>query len=346
MADWLGMDIGGANIKLAMANGYARSEVFPLWKHPDRLGVAIGRMLDTTPGFDAVALTMTGELADCYATREEGVCRILEQLTNVIPANLVKVYAVGGQWLSPSAAARAPWDVAASNWHALATMALRWSEGKSGMLIDVGSTTVDIIPFGNQKLQTPAKTDSDRLLRGQLVYTGVRRTPICAVTRTLPLRGEECPVMAEVFATMDDAFLISGDVGEDPSDNDTADGRTRTVECAKARLARMVGEDSSTMCHYELEQMARFAIDQQAEQRGPAIRRTLLHTSQKLDLAILSGHADFITTRALAYAQWNPKLIKLSEMLGESIARCAPAYGVAVLAIESQLSHGLETIPK
>jgi probable H4MPT-linked C1 transfer pathway protein len=344
MADWLGIDIGGANIKLAMTNGYARSEVYPLWKYPDQLGAEIGRLLDEAPGFDGIALTMTGELADCYSTREEGVCRILEQLTSVFPANLVRVYTVGGNWLTPSAAARAPWDVAASNWHALAAMTLRWSESRAGLLIDIGSTTTDIIPFAKNKLSTTAKTDSDRLLHGQLVYTGVRRTPICAVTRSLPLRGEECPVMAELFATLDDAFLIVGDVPEDANDQDTADGRPRTVACAKARLARMVGEDFSTLCHWELEMMAKYAIDQQAEQIGLAIRKNLAEQKMKPDLAILSGHADFIATRALAHAQWSPKILKLSEMLGESIARCAPAYGVAMLAMELQLSDGLETI--
>lgn len=346
MADWLGMDIGGANIKLAMANGYARSEIFPLWKFPDQLGAAIGRLLEEVPGFDGIALTMTGELADCYATREEGVCRILDQLTSVFPANLVKVYTVGGQWLSPSAAARVPWDVAASNWHALTAMALRWTEAKNGLVIDIGSTTTDIIPFAKNKVQTLAKTDSDRLLQGQLVYTGVRRTPICAVTRTLPLRGHECPVMAELFATMDDAFLVIGDVPEDATDKDTADGRPRTIDCAKARLARMVGEDASTLCHWEIENIAKYAIEHQAEQIGLAIRKNLAEQKQKSEIAILSGHADFIATRALAHAQWNPKILKLSEMLGESIARCAPAYGVAMLAIESQLTDGLETIAK
>ena len=344
MADWLGIDIGGANIKLAMANGYARSEVYPLWKFPDQLGAEIGRLLEEAPGFDGIALTMTGELADCYATREEGVCRILEQLTSVFPANLVRVYSVDGQWLTPSAAARVPWDVAASNWHALAAMALRWTESRAGLLIDIGSTTTDIIPFAKNKLQTPAKTDSDRLLHGQLVYTGVRRTPVCAVTRTLPLRGHECPVMAELFATMDDAFLIVGDVAEDSNDQETADGRPRTIACAKARMARMVGEDASTLCHWELEMMAKFVIDQQAEQIGLAIRKNLSAQKPKAELAILSGHADFIASRALAHAQWNPKILKLSEMLGESVARCAPAYGVAMLAVELQLPDGLETI--
>lgn len=346
MTDWLGIDIGGANIKLANATGYARSEIFPLWKYPDRLGAEIGRLLEEVPGFDSLAVTMTGELADCYSTREEGVCRILEQLTSVFPASLTKVYGVAGQWLSPAAAARSPWEVAASNWHALAALTLRWSEGASGLLVDIGSTTTDIIPFAKDKLLSSAKTDSDRLLAGQLVYTGVRRTPICAVTRVLPFRGTECPIMAEVFATMDDAYTTLGEVAEDELDCDTADGRPRTREFARGRIARMVGEDASTLCQWETEKMARFVVEQQAEQIGKAIRRNLTAMKGKPGIVILSGHADFIALRALTHAQWKPKIIQLSETLGDSIARCAPAYAVAILANESQLTDGLEAIAK
>lgn len=342
MLEWIGLDIGGANIKLCNTRGYARSEVFPLWKYPDRLGGEIGKLLGQVPGFDALALTMTGELADCYSTREEGVCRILEQVTSVFPASRTKVYSVNGEWLSPSAAGRSPWTVAASNWHALASLAVRWLEGKSGLLIDIGSTTCDILPLEKNRVITDSRTDSDRLLRGQLVYTGVRRTPMCAVLKTLPFQGVECPVMAELFATMDDAYVVIGEVAEDACDCDTADGRARTKEFARSRLARMIGEDATTLSVRELEQMAHFAIDQQAEMVGQAIRRNLEQLKGKPEVAVFSGHADFLIERALQHAKWKPRTIKLTEVLSESLARCAPAYAVATLASESQIANRLE----
>ena len=38
---WIGLDIGGANIKTAHENGHARTVPFEVWKRPDELGEAI-----------------------------------------------------------------------------------------------------------------------------------------------------------------------------------------------------------------------------------------------------------------------------------------------------------------
>ena len=86
--------------------------------------------------------------------------------------------------------------------------------------------------------------DTDRLLAGELVYTGVGRTPICAITDWLPWRDARCPVAAEVFATAADAYVILGDLPEQPTDTSTADGRPLTKEFARERLARMICADA------------------------------------------------------------------------------------------------------
>ncbi len=169
---WLGLDIGGANLKVANCEAFARQMPFAMWRQPDRLHEALVRIISDAPEFDAVALTMTGEMADCFETREEGVCRILEQVTRVIPAGVIQVYAVDGQWLSVSKAARAPWQVAASNWKALATYAARWTSGEAALLVDVGSTTTDILPIVDHTVLSHSISDRDRLVSGELVYTG------------------------------------------------------------------------------------------------------------------------------------------------------------------------------
>src|SRR5256885_9284124 len=60
------------------------------------------------------------------------------------------------------------------------------------LLLDTGSTTTDIIPMINGVPVPVGRTDPHRLGTGELVYTGVRRTPVCAV-----LGSEGTP---EVFA--------------------------------------------------------------------------------------------------------------------------------------------------
>ena len=45
----LGLDIGGANLKLADGLGYAQSIPFPLWQQPEQLPSALAQMLTQAP---------------------------------------------------------------------------------------------------------------------------------------------------------------------------------------------------------------------------------------------------------------------------------------------------------
>ncbi|HSG72948.1 MAG TPA: hypothetical protein VLA12_21220, partial [Planctomycetaceae bacterium] len=73
----IGLDIGGANLKLAHSDGICLTRPFPLWKQPDLLPDALGQLLQELPPADTLAVTMTGELADCFTTKREGVRHIL-----------------------------------------------------------------------------------------------------------------------------------------------------------------------------------------------------------------------------------------------------------------------------
>ena len=136
-----------------------------------------------------------------------------------------------------------PHLAAASNWHALARFACRFVRGASGLLVDIGSTTTDIVPMVGGRPRPRAVDDTGRLVSGELVYSGVGRTPVCAVVRHLPWRGGECPVAAELFATTADAYVVLGEMTEEPTATWTADGRPLTVEHSRARLARMICAD-------------------------------------------------------------------------------------------------------
>ena len=66
----LGLDIGGANTKAASSDGlFAESVYLPLWKHAP-LDEVLGRFAKLEP--QAVAVVITGELADCFSTKREG----------------------------------------------------------------------------------------------------------------------------------------------------------------------------------------------------------------------------------------------------------------------------------
>ena len=353
---WVGLDIGGANLKAAHTSGWSHSVSFAMWREWRTLAVSIAKLLEECPAFVGVAVTMTGELADCFATRAEGVAIILEQLTSILPAQMVRIYCVDGTWKSVSQSARDPWSVAASNWHGLARFAVRLVGTKSCLLIDTGSTTTDLIPIRDGQIQLEAKTDSQRLQAGALVYTGIERSNVAAILAEVTLFGASCPVMNEQFATMRDVYLWLGELQDEPECCETADNKPATREAARYRLARIVGEDGSTLADSDVDQLAQQIARAQtqlvakaflkltATSMKKASTRTKKKTEtepilanrggQAFECVAISGHGDFLIESALAACGWDGERIRLQNTLGNELSRCAPAYAIAVLASE------------
>ena len=171
---FIGVDVGGANIKLAQACGRALSRPFALWQAPERLAAVIGSLLREAvdlPSLPASApvclgLTMTGELADCFANKATGVRHILNSVavaahefgSFVGRVVEVKVFSYGG-FVSTDQAAEHPHWVAAANWWAsgCAANALAASADVGGwdLLIDCGSTTTDLVPLADSRIPWP-----------------------------------------------------------------------------------------------------------------------------------------------------------------------------------------------
>ena len=181
---------------------------------------------------------MTGELCDCFASKSDGVRHILGAVAQLTGTTPVWVWRTAGRLVNLATARREDaLLVAAANWLALATWAGRLAPSGSALVLDVGSTTTDVIPLHAGVPCPVGRTDPERLHSGELIYTGIRRTPVCA------LGGADSRLAAEWFATTHDVYLLLGQVAEDPSDSDTADGRPATRAHAHARLARMLCAD-------------------------------------------------------------------------------------------------------
>src|SRR5262245_14101095 len=196
---WLALDVGGANIKAADGQGYAQSYAFALWRDSSRLAQQIRTSISEAPPADHLAVTMTGELADCFESKASGVRFILQAISAGSDNRHTRVYLVDGRLVTPQVALTLPQLVAASNWHALARFAARYAPAGCGLAIDVGSTTCDVIPLIDGKPVAKGATDTQRLLTGELVYSGVERSPVCGVTAQVPYRGQTCPVVHEMF---------------------------------------------------------------------------------------------------------------------------------------------------
>lgn len=339
----LGLDIGGANLKLASNQGYRNHVPFPLWKYPDRLTATLAKMLgdhaDATGRHPTqLGVTMTGELADCYPSRTAGVHRILESVLEVAPIE-PRIYSTGCGWLTPDMAADTPLRVAASNWHALAAWIATYiiPDVESAIVLDIGSTTTDIIPIVNQQVATESQTDFDRLKDHELVYTGMRRSAVNSLLHCVTLESHSIPVMAELFATTDDAYLALGLVPENSADNDTADCRPRTRQCALQRLCRLVGEDRETLGEENGLNIARQVIHEQAKRVADAIRsthrkarRAFPNVSKRLTLAVC-GEGRPLLELVREQLPCEHQIIHMSDIVGEEASQIGPAVAITEL---------------
>ncbi len=279
---------------------------------------------------------MTAELADCFATKAEGVDAILSAVTEVADGLPVAVWQTAGEFVDVDVAREFPLLTAAANWHALATFVGRLAPTCSVLLIDIGSTTTDIIPIVDGLPNPTGRTDGERLISGELVYSGVRRTPLCAISQTVPTAEGRSSVAAELFATTLDVYLLTGDMPESPEDFDTANGKPATIECAHDRLARLLCRDRTELPLNEARSVAEFLASEQQRQITAAIDRVLSTLTESPATVILSGSGSFLAERL---ASTHPGLkaashCRLAELFSEETATAACAFALARLAVE------------
>jgi hypothetical protein len=201
-------------------------------------------------------------------------------------------------------------------------------------LIDVGSTTTDLIPLA-QGAPTPAgTTDTQRLIAGELVYSGVRRTPLCALVSSVPWRGKSCGSAAEWFATTYDVYLTLGELPEKPYDHSTADGRPATREAARDRLARVICADREVFSHDDATDMAQFVQVTQESQVTSALIRVLDRLAAPVTAVVISGEGEFLARRVAERLPGPPTIVSLAEEYSPALSRAACAFALAVLAAE------------
>lgn len=326
----LALDIGGANLKAAHADG-TRSVAFPLWKEPDRLPSALREIADGL-AFDGLAVTMTGELCDCFVTKREGVRAIVSAVAQAFPGRQARIWGTDGRFHAPDEACDRPELAAASNWLALATVAARMAGGGEGLLIDIGSTTSDLIPLSRGRPIPRGRTDTARLASGELVYAGVKRTPVCALATSIRLGDASIGLAAELFATTRDVYLTLGDLDDAPGDRDTADGRPATSQWARDRLARMIGADRETFSEEDAAAFAREA-DALLTDRLIASAR-IASRGATPDVAVISGSGEFLARRAaVRLLGVGGRIVSLSESWGRGASEAACAVALHALAI-------------
>ncbi len=325
---FLGLDIGGANIKVSLARSNtitaSASYPFALWKQPQDLASKLSAILTQWGPVDRIGATMTGELCDCYATKAEGVRSIVESLERAFRQTTAgpppRWWSTAGRFVDSASAVEGWLEVAAANWSAAAHWIGGQFPSERVLWVDTGSTTTDLITIANGFPQTRGKTDPERLRSGELIYAGVRRTPLCAL---MGLEGA-----AEFFATTDDLFGITGEVPEAADDCDTADGKPRTRHHRLARLARMLGADLATVAEAEIVELAPRLRDRLLGRMIESIKRLEGRLGSPLQRCVVSGSGEFLAHLAAVSALEPPvDCLKASRQWGPEVSSgfCAAA---------------------
>lgn len=352
----VGWDIGGAHVKAAQIESDGTvSGIWlapcPLWLGLDHLHQAIdqieARMLMNGPRLLRHAITMTGEMVDLFETRQTGVATLATLLAQRLGADTIRFYAGGLGWLDIDQACQQAKHIASANWHATAHLISTCVS--DAVLVDIGSTTTDLIRIRNGEVDTSSSSDGDRLSAGELVYTGVVRTPVMAMANEAPVVGHFTPLMSEHFATSSDVYRILGVLPEAVDLHDSADGGVKTPEASRARLARMVGRDAVELPDSAWTELAAWFADAQLAQIGRALRQILSRHLLSDDAPLVIAGVGRFLGQNLA-ARIGRRVLTFSHIAkahdDQGMADwCAPAVAVGRLLVahgQSRSAHAAE----
>lgn len=336
----IGWDLGGAHLKLAWLDGDGRlrrvaERATPLWQGLEPLRQAIDELSERFPLDDCEhRLTMTGELVDLFEDRAQGVAVLADYMARRLPVGRLRLFAGPLGFVAPADAASEHRRIASANWYATAA----WAAARvpDGLLVDIGSTTSDLVPLRDGQVWNLGYSDRERLECEELVYTGVVRTPVMAVVQKAPFAGAWQGLANEHFACMADVYRLLGELPEQADLYPSADRRDKGLCDSRRRLARMLGADLSDAGEQDWEALARFIADRQLDALSLACAR---HFSRGPTAAapLIGAGVGRVLVNALArrlgreYIDIDALFEPVAEP-GIGAAVCAPAVAVAKLA--------------
>ncbi len=302
----IGIDVGGANLKIVDESG-VHIHYCPLWKESD-----LAEIISTYAEKENAAVVMSGELADGFFNKTEGISFIVDSVRQTFPDAVF--YGTDAKFHTKACP-----ELAAANW--LASVDLLRRTYPNGMMLDIGSTTADIVPFSRFD-HLIGMTDTIRLQEGYLVYTGMLRTPVATLADSAEIGGVVTPFSTEYFACSGDAHFVLGHIGVNEYSSATPDGKEVSREACLRRLARTVCAD--------LEEIGEDGAVQIAESFWKAQRNLVCSAVEKVRNDV---GADILLTGGIGSSVFAPLIggVDLTAAFGIP-ADALPAYAVREIA--------------
>jgi probable H4MPT-linked C1 transfer pathway protein len=247
----------------------------------------------------------------------------------------VSLYAGRAGFIRPQDAREHVEDIASANWFASSSLVARVQ--RTALFVDMGSTTTDLVPIVDGAVAARGYTDAERLAAGELVYTGLVRSFVMAVADRAPFAGHWMPLINEYFASMADVHRILGSLPDGVDLMATADGRAKSVEASRARLARMVGCDAKDADDAAWAALARWFAEAQIRTVIDGAQLVLSNRSLTVDAPIVGAGIGEAVVREVT-RRLGRRHIAFGTMLDVApkardwASHCAPATALALLA--------------
>ena len=339
---YIGWDIGGAHLKVIAMDRqghihFVKQQSTPIWQGLEHLSTAITDIRNALADHTTIhAITITAELTDHFKDRQIGIKKILQCLNNQLAGETYQIYSHRHGLIPAAQAAQHITEIASANWHATASFVAQQKE--TGILIDIGSTTTDIIPFAQKRLNNIAYNDHHRLRQHELLYTGVIRTAVMAILNKIHFNGQWQNIIAEKFSTMSDIYHLTGELNPDHAPITTADGAGKSKRDSARRLARMIGLDiNETDTIQPIIDIAEYITRVQFTHINTALTAVLSRLeSQQTKQLIGAGWGSFIAQKLAA--QNNMQYTDFTELLNipkadaTALRNCEAAISVAQIA--------------
>lgn len=346
----IGWDIGGAHIKAAQVDPAGKvqavSQVYcPLWRGLHELNQAMDKVLIEF-NFDKNVVThfvtMTGELVDIFPNRHVGVLQIARFITKKLSGKVL-FYAGGKGFVAMDDVEANTDNIASMNW--FASVQFLAKNVQQVLFLDIGSTTTDMALIDNGTLRVLGFNDATRMQVDELVYTGVVRTPLMALTQKIFFAGNMVNVAAEHFATTADVYTLTGDLPLAENMAETADGADKSIESSASRIARMIGWDVQDAPLSAWRNLAYAFKHAQLNQIRQAMLRQISRLEDCRDLHIVgAGAGEFLVVElanqlgfryeSIANLIVVDSRLKNNDATRDMTAVCFPAYAVACLGVE------------
>ncbi|MBW9221302.1 hypothetical protein KKP91_03790 [Methanothermococcus sp. SCGC AD-155-M21] len=333
----LGIDIGGANTKITelKKESYKIHHIyFPMWKNSKKLAELIKKY--NSDDIKKIGVVMTAELADAYKTKREGVEDILNSLRNAFPNKEIYVFDVDGNFLSIEMAKKEYMKVSASNWTATAYFVMK-NISNNTILVDMGSTTTDIIPIKNGKIMA-YKTDLERLMNNQLVYIGALRTPLSFLGNTVEYKNYTTNLSSEYFSITGDINNILDKITDEQYNCDTPDGGPKDKKNCMIRVARVLCSDLEQISEEEIINISSQFYEKLLDNIGYNLDK--VSKKHNLNNIIITGLGENILKDVINNCNnkrhnTSYNILSIEDKYGREVSLSTPSFAVAKLLREN-----------